>query len=218
MIPRVDGNSQAANQPPSEVILEFGKYKGQPIEVLEHDEQYKEWMLNQPWFKDRYPKQYNIIINNFCEPSNTPEHNRMQARFLDMDYRVAFCNAKSFVHEFHERKDPRNGNSIKCVEFVEFECDGADVVLSDILIRFDVKIEIKPVIGDDYPQVLRQIKRSQCNFLLVGQYSGVGVDQKTFVKFFLNEGIKIIFEHEVDDELEKMKNPPQKNFSLLENL
>jgi hypothetical protein len=225
-------NSQEV-QPPSDVILEFGKYKRQPIEVLEHDEQYKEWVLNQPWFKDRYPKVYNVIINNFCEPSSTPEHNRMQARFLDEEYRVAFCHAANiyafcgvFYLEGRYDEDQRalfHPREINCLEpvrnppKVSFEVNGADVLIGGNLIR-ERKIEIKPVIADDYPQVLRQIKRSGCHYLLVGQYTGVGVDQKTFVKFFRNEGIKIIFEHEVDDELEKMKNPPQKNFSLLENL
>jgi hypothetical protein len=220
----MDGNLQAASQPPSDVILEFGKYKGQPVEVLEHDEQYKEWVLNQPWFKDRYPKVYNVIINNFCEPSSTPEHNKMQARFLDEDFRVAFCHVINIYAYCGYFSYQINGyGDIYTIDLLEdfgrisprvkFEDNGVDVKLDG-----RIKVEIKPIVADDYPQVLRQIKRSGCKYLLVGQYLGIGVNQKTFVKFFRNEGIKIIFEHEVDDKLEKMKNPHQKKFSLLENL
>lgn len=73
-------------------IVPFGKYKGQPIEVLAQDPQYVEWMVGQGWFKDKYPQFYTVIINNFSEPDETPEHNALQARFLDDEFCFRFCN------------------------------------------------------------------------------------------------------------------------------
>ena len=70
-------------------IVPIGKYKGQPIEVLQGDPGYAEWLLAQPWFRERYASVFQVIVNNFGEPAETPEHNRLQARFLD----PWFCHA-----------------------------------------------------------------------------------------------------------------------------
>jgi len=67
------------------VVVPFGKYKGQPVHVLRNDPRYVEWMLGQDWFRERYQPLYQVIINNFGEPAETPEHNALQARFLDED-------------------------------------------------------------------------------------------------------------------------------------
>jgi hypothetical protein len=64
-------------------IVPFGKYKGQPIEVMRADSGYLDWLMAQDWFRNRYGGIYQVIVNNFGEPSETPEHNRLQARFLD---------------------------------------------------------------------------------------------------------------------------------------
>lgn len=73
-------------------LVPFGKYKGQPVEQLRNDPEYVEWLLAQPWFAQRFGGIRTLIINNFKEPDETPEHNELQARFLDDDYarRVAF--------------------------------------------------------------------------------------------------------------------------------
>ena len=68
-------------------VIPFGKYRGQPVAVLQHDRGYLDWLTAQPWFRERYGGLFQIIVNNFAEPSETPEHNRLQARFLD----PAFC-------------------------------------------------------------------------------------------------------------------------------
>ena len=64
-------------------IIPVGKYKGQPIEILRSDPQYCEWLVSQNWFRDKFSPTYQLIINNFGEPAETPEHNSLQAMFLD---------------------------------------------------------------------------------------------------------------------------------------
>lgn len=64
-------------------VVPFGKYKGQPIEVLFADPSYREWVLAQPWVKDRYATFHQVVINYGGEPQDSPEHNQMQASFLD---------------------------------------------------------------------------------------------------------------------------------------
>jgi hypothetical protein len=64
-------------------LVPFGKHKGKPVETLLADPGYAEWIMGQPWFRDRYPAIYQTIINYNGEPADTPEHNQMQAAFLD---------------------------------------------------------------------------------------------------------------------------------------
>lgn len=71
-----------------ENIIPFGKHKGKPIEILASDKQYMDWLLGQSWFKERHINLYNIVINNFREPVDTPEHNKIQIKFLKHEYHV----------------------------------------------------------------------------------------------------------------------------------
>lgn len=64
-------------------IVPFGKYKGQPVEVLVADQQYREWVVAQDWMRTRYGNLYQTIINYGGPPQDSPEHNEMQAAFLD---------------------------------------------------------------------------------------------------------------------------------------
>ena len=69
-------------------IITFGKHKGTDIvEVAATDPQYIDWLMAQSWFSKKHTAIYQIIVNNFREPAETPEHNAMQAIFLD----DAFC-------------------------------------------------------------------------------------------------------------------------------
>jgi hypothetical protein len=67
-------------------IVPFGKYRGQPVEALAADRQYFEWLCGQAWFRERYQNIHTLIVNNFAEPNETPEHNRLQMRFLDDEF------------------------------------------------------------------------------------------------------------------------------------
>jgi hypothetical protein len=64
-------------------LIPFGKYAGQPIEVLRNDPSYVQWLMGQDWFRNRFTAIHTLIVNNFGEPTETPEHNTLQAQFLD---------------------------------------------------------------------------------------------------------------------------------------
>lgn len=88
-------------QTPGTAIVPFGKYKGKPVEAMRADRSYVDWLMGQDWFRQRYSGLFQIIVNNFGEPSETPEHNRIQTRFLD----DAFCRGFFSIYKtFH---DPR---------------------------------------------------------------------------------------------------------------
>lgn len=125
-------------------IIPIGKYKGQRVEVLQSDPSYADWLTAQAWFRERYAGLFQIIVNNFREPAETPEHNRLQARFLD----PAFCQALVRL--------VRPADLAPQEVSTQFELDGWDVVITGA--RVIVAIEIKPALSDDFPAVLRQIR------------------------------------------------------------
>jgi len=69
-------------------LVPFGKYKGQPIETLLSDQPYLDWLTSQDWFRQRYQNIYAIIINYPGKPAETPDHNRMQVKFLNRGYQL----------------------------------------------------------------------------------------------------------------------------------
>lgn len=152
-------------------IVPFGKYKGQPMEILANDPSYVEWLNGQGWVKDKYPQFYTVIINNFQEPSDTPEHNALQALFLDDEFCIRFVNA---VMPSVDASETTSCHTflLHSIHKKYFEVDGIDVLLTYRTWGFydswgkhpysyhpSCKIEIKPSIGDDFPSVLRQAQR-----------------------------------------------------------
>ena len=61
----------------------FGKYRGRPVIDLLADRAYCEWLAAQPWFREKFVNVYNVILGTGSEPQDTPEHNAMQARYLN---------------------------------------------------------------------------------------------------------------------------------------
>lgn len=167
-------------------LVPFGKYRGQPAQVLQSDRPYAEWLLKQPWFSEQYGGIKTLIVNNFKEAADSPVHNELQARFLDKKfaYSVTLAAKKRTPFDVWRATFPaniktRDGTPPREVYEVQFEDHGWDVVVEcrfncecyemDVsggnslrLVRFAwggiVFFEIKPTIGDDYPSVLRQVK------------------------------------------------------------
>ena len=162
-------------------LVPFGKYKGQPVEVMQMNTEYCDWLSKQSWFREQYGNVYNqVIINNFTEPTETPEHNRLQMRFLD----------ETFIDRFISQKlRPTISAKEFAIEEIQFEHRGWDVFIDykysketgGELDRFgSVCFEIKPCMGDDFPAVLRQMKqnRNRCNstfcICIIDEFSACG--------------------------------------------
>jgi hypothetical protein len=275
-------------------VVPFGKYKGQPIEAMAEDTQYMEWLTAQSWFRERYQQFYTLIINNFTEPSDTPEHNRLHVKFLNDDFCIEVASqisnlvepkvkSKDFEDDgydvsFHIQSLCCSGDygcdkgSHKCIarygetcdegsrlirvggynsdfmphvedceqcraysEHVRYECGdpnpyskecqcachqkskheyciphqqceyschaGKDLMQKDIY-----RIEIKPTVSDDFPSILRAMKRlkptepesgfvryKSYKVLCLHQYTGEGATQEEFVAFMESQGIKIVW-------------------------
>jgi hypothetical protein len=165
-------------------VVPFGKYRGQQVEQLAADPEYCEWLMGQSWFVEKYQAIHTVIINNFGEPSETPEHNRLQLRFLDETFRDRCAQALVY----HRPK-----SNFRFPAFADppiFEDHGWDVTWTihywgrlhtdfgkgpatewsyedhetwrpggeSVGPHSRLFIECKPCLGDDFPAVLRQMK------------------------------------------------------------
>lgn len=217
---------------PKSAVIPFGKYRGQPLEVLEKDPEYLNWLTNQDWFRNGHANLYQVVINNFAEPCDTPEHNQMQARFLGVEFRLDFV-AVITKYEIKAVRKPTFETGGVDVEFrYDFQtpsecepcpkCTGkhfwqatkdsepkcrtctvrpysyySDLSAEGWRDSEDLRIEIKPSVGDDFPSVMRQMKRSNANILFIREYCGSGIDEKQFVEMFSSQEIRVVFEREI---------------------
>lgn len=206
-------------------VVTFGKYNGKNVDTLISDSKYCEWLTAQPWFVEKYRDIYNVIINYNGEPQDTPEHNILQARFLDHEFclklgNAACCIDKQYLEETWE-VERRNKALIRknepiYVHKVIFEEKGWDVIihyrggmeLNDggctwIYAYNEICVECKPIVGDDYPSILRQMRKYPVSMgafkvLLINQFRASGATLFQVKQIFTSAGIKIVMLSDID--------------------
>jgi uncharacterized protein (DUF3820 family) len=215
---------------PSAVVIPFGKHKGRTVaELLATDPAYVEWLTAQGWLAQRFAELHTALLTRGAGSDDTPQHNALQARFLDPTYRCAFLLAALGREALSaEREDTRKdheywGKEIKRLRLTEqppwrgtlrtearFEQRGLDI---ELFWGFDaisidkysttsrLAIELKPSLGDDYPSVMRQMGRLAAGHLLVEQYTGAGVPLDQVRAMFAANRISLTLAREVDAEL-----------------
>ena len=150
-------------------MIPFGKYRGQPVEVLENDPEYAEWLKQQDWVREKHPRIINIIINKFGEAEETPEHNAMQAKFMSKGYcamlgeLLGAFDIKGGLTQLKYRESAYRNESITTrwklverlgdyVEDLRFEVGAIDVSFRIAPIRMEVWITVQhsPRIGKEW--------------------------------------------------------------------
>lgn len=209
-------------------LIPFGKYRGMPVDAVIEDRQYAEWLIAQAWFRERYQNLYVTIQNGGAQSDMTPEHNRMQARFLDDLYLDKFFDRilKSVNHKPISGKVPPkidfevNGWDVLCQFRYQWLIDTTDErwvfneekQCNEFRSKFgeptigeiNVFVELKPIISDDFPAVMRQVKSrridSSCKPIVLcdsfDQHSAVPFDSVR--KMFLSSGILLIQSSEIE--------------------
>lgn len=92
------------------------------------------------------------------------------------------------------------------VTAVRLEERGVDVILSWGLSQptaREHRIELKPSVGDDFPSVMRQMKRLGAPTLILERYEGRGVPEPAFRKMMGLGGMRVIFLQEVEEEMRR---------------
>lgn len=199
-------------------IIPFGKYKGRSIaDVAAADPSYLQWCMQQNWFVEQYA---HLVVNvtNFVSPSEaTPAHNAMQVRFLDEEYRYAFAWA-AFSGVKECEVGPAKFELISDVVFDLTLERGEEGCRYDA--TYPILVELKPSLGDDFPAVLRQIKKQRervdtaaaiyrspfggrkdsqdCVWvLLIGEYTGTGATLDQLREVFWADTIYVVTADEV---------------------
>lgn len=128
------------------------------------------------------------------------------------------------VKEIIDQLEKLKGEKLLKISKVEFETKGLDVKYdvsygysnlgvtettyrkaSTVFDKFwgnssnlKMKIELKPFIGDDFPTILRQMKTSGAQILVIREYNGTGASFDEFIQFFHSQGIKVVIEQEIE--------------------
>ena len=206
-------------------IVPFGKYKGQPVEVLAADTEYCEWLTAQSWFKTRYLNVYNTVINYGAEPQDSPEHNQMQARFLDDGWCPALANLlkpgrpdgpEEILNRGFEAGWDVTFDVYGPPGYTEYEpgastrfrrqpCPhGAECTECVQQRHLAARVECKPDLGDDYPAVLRQVHRYMSSeyftgtaCVLVRRHAFESVTWEQVQKIFAASRVSLIAESEM---------------------
>jgi hypothetical protein len=189
------------------------EYKGRLVEeVLIDDPAYLQWLTG--------PARADSVRTNIKELKKNLEYYSKHWR----DDQAQIADIKQQIQQHEQLLAEQLSYRIGKIEFEikrSFEERGVDVLLQvqaiskspDITMELwnlypqrhearlhrGISIEIKPVIGDDYPAVLRQMKRIGANVLFVGEYRGQGASEDQFIKTMVIAGIRVVFARELDN-------------------
>lgn len=194
-------------------LIPFGKYKGQPVAQLQNDAEYAKWLMQQPWFVERYSGIRTLIVNNFKEEAESPEHNKLQAAFLiPTNSYSAICagfKLQPFMEwfgQFDIDSLHNDGYRSQSRFKVEFEVSGWDVVV-DAHFRLYIPgsvnnqfwwggkfpFELKPTLGEEFPVVLRQCKaRGKSGCVLIKDFNCKSVSFEQVKQIFNASGFSLI--------------------------
>ena len=220
-------------------LVPFGKYKGKPITELLADTRrvnyYKDTGILQ-----KYPSVYNICVNQTITTNNqsskTPEHNKLQILFSDNK-----INTIKLIRRILFNKTDSIPNKL-CFDF-SVKCEGIfnwDIIVEDISIYKcmcqdtctdcvgynykyynDICIEIKPLLGEDYPAVKRKMdiqisltkneyydedakigeryKYKPTYVLLIKEFNANSATKEQLIKYFASSNITVVFIDELFD-------------------
>jgi hypothetical protein len=212
-------------------LIPFGKYKGQPIEVLQSDPQYVDWLMQQDWVRQRFPSVMNVIINNFGEPEETPEHNRLQALFLDETIRqrlgfevlLKLCDREKNLFRdlavegyYTTLSESAIGVGTPIFEASAIDCYFEFFIPTKRYFKASIAIELKPIVGDDYPAILRamlatRIDQRTRRILVYDSFSSQAVSEEQFRQFF---EFSTVFVFQIKEITEFQKELSKESFVL----
>ena len=223
---------------PTQQVITFGKHQGLTVaELLHNHKGYVEWLTGQSWLAERFSDLHAALLSRGAPTDETPEHNKIQARFLE----PLFCEAllRLTVPEVRNWRKllggtkgyrswqypkPKENTRPTLKRWVRFERKGIDVFidyrldadglfdeehdLDETLVLGNIGVEIKPSIGDDFPTVLRQMERLGVRTCLAEHYTGRGASEPIVKKMFEANGYDLIFVREIDAEMLNLRALP----------
>lgn len=122
------------------LTLPFGKYKGRELsEIATTDPEYLEWLTAQGWFEKKFDYLFQTVITNnyYNESAETPDHNAMQVKFLEVDYLVGITHVVKTKDQCRQ-------------EFYDFRREQTSEIIEHIrMCREEIQYTIKSLGSDD---------------------------------------------------------------------
>src|SRR4051812_40769508 len=101
-------------------VVPFGEYRGQPGGAMASERQYVDWLMQQTWVCERHKGLYTVIINNFQEPSETPEHNAAALGSRNVDAHQQHHAPASLIDDHPQCSQSNRAHCGGIVAFWEF--------------------------------------------------------------------------------------------------
>ena len=190
-------------------LISFGKYKGQPFEIVLQDEAYCRWLNDQSQFSVKRPELHKLIQERYFLKEETPVHNAMQLKWLDPNVLIKIFPVIS------SRRDKLNqlGLGFPKSVFENLQTDAISDIMPEgsgcwdvqfvINKDFNCYVELKPQLGDDYPSVLRKMmsqrQRGTRNFyfLVAESFASEAADKEALIKYFALQKFFVVLEEEL---------------------
>jgi hypothetical protein len=189
-------------------------YRADPIDTPEHNQMQVKFLNQTHALKLAY-----LYSDKKLFQFNNNHFHMAMPKFLS-DLRQKFINPEHIIHQFIKMK----GKKLLSIKKIDFEQKGLDVQYSvsygyssfsagsdyyraqavfdefwNNELNLDIKVELKPYIGDDFPTVLRQMKTSGAMILVIREYNGAGASYDEFKQYFNSQGIRVFKEEEIEN-------------------
>lgn len=164
-------------------IIPIGKYKGQPLEAVAADQQYRDWLMAQEWFKEKFARLYGMLAA-MNAPIESPEHNAMQARFLDdrVCYEILWkLEGKDRIAVNAERHQKCIDVLVPRLQSFNDECEVRRLELIEKSILWGDE-QYKHAIENVYPEQLKQYHKDLWAHQLKLEAWGANLNRSTYDK------------------------------------
>lgn len=178
--------------------------------LLEHEITRERWDAQREISKiNSTIDQAKSFLGRWADEVETPQNEWAVKRFQENKEELAI--AERAVVFAQAALDDITPDKYKLHTAVEFEAAGVDVWLKwtwsndhniDYHNRNHIAIELKPSLGDDYPTVMRQMRRLYCHYIVVGQYTGRGISEPQLREMFNANGMRLVFTQEIEEALQ----------------
>lgn len=233
--------------------VNFGKYKDCDIDCLLQDHKYIGWLLSQAWFERCYPEIHKVIkkkevsVTVSGNPASssvagksrsltrqpvgssrpTPDHNRLQNKFLDLDYSRRFYKLVTGLTVNHVKVifEAQHNWDVVIVPSSEAETSATTTTPTPTAVaepanQLSLKkvkypslcVELKTVVADEYPCILRKMKEqirvsstvlTQTAYAIyIKNYKGDSANKDQLRQIFQQEfDIQVVFGDDSDEQL-----------------
>ncbi len=173
-------------------IVGFGKHKSLTyLQLAETQSEYIKWIFEQDFFSTAYPTLYSYLCKRGLKPrhiKSEKSHREIQALFTQKSVMWGllgwiFSDEKlNFEIEKTEFEDLSNADIAIDVRVTDDDGSRVDKLLGTNITNHTILVEIKPRVGNDYPDVLLQMRKQLYSYKMYNNYENRKITQVLVLK------------------------------------